>query len=247
LGRAKLSQANLSRAMLSGADLSRANLRDAVLLSADLIGANLSGADLLGADLIDANLSGADLSYANLGSADLSQANLSQANLSGARLGAANLFGTNLTESNLTDAYLIETLFVFTNLTSTVGLETCNHIGPSIIDFRTLQAFPPFPLAFLRGVGLPDTVIDYLPSLTGQPIQFYSCFISYSHRDEEFAQRLHADLQNKGVRCWFAPHDLPIGGKILDEIDAAIRLRDKVLLILSEQAVEVTRPISAHS
>ena len=29
-------------------------------------------------------------------------------------------------------------------------------------------------------------------------------------------------------------HDIPIGGKILDEIDAAIRLRDKVLLILSE-------------
>jgi hypothetical protein len=93
------------------------------------------------------------------------------------------------------------------------------------------------PLGFLRGIGLPDAVIDYLPSLTGEPIQFYSCFISYSHRDEEFAQRLHADLQNKGVRCWFAPHDLPIGGKILDEIDAAIRLRDKVLLILSEQSI----------
>jgi hypothetical protein len=102
----------------------------------------------------------------------------------------------------------------------------------------TLQTLPPsLPLAFLRGVGLPDKVIDYLPSLTSRPIQFYSCFISYSHKDEEFAQRLHADLQNKGVRCWFAPHDLPIGGKILDEIDAAIRLRDKVLLILSEQSI----------
>jgi hypothetical protein len=44
--------------------------------------------------------------------------------------------------------------------------------------------------------------------------------------------------QNHGVRCWFAPHDLPIGGKILDEIDAAIRLRDKLLLILSEQSIK---------
>ena len=35
-------------------------------------------------------------------------------------------------------------------------------------------------LAFLRGVGLPDNLIDYLPSLLNQPIQFYSCFISYS-------------------------------------------------------------------
>jgi hypothetical protein len=41
-----------------------------------------------------------------------------------------------------------------------------------------------------------------------QAFQHYSCFISYSAKDQEFAERLHADLQNKGVRCWFAPHDL---------------------------------------
>ncbi len=65
----------------------------------------------------------------------------------------------------------------------------------------------------------------------------YSCFISYSSKDQDFAERLHADLQNKGVRCWFAPHDLPIGAKIWDTIDEAIRLRDKVLLILSENSI----------
>ena len=100
-----------------------------------------------------------------------------------------------------------------------------------------MQRSGPLPLAFLRGVGLPDNLIDYLPSLLNQPIQFYSCFISYSSKDEDFAERLHADLQNKGVRCWFAPHDMPIGAKIIDAIDEAIRLRDKVLLILSEHAI----------
>ena len=45
------------------------------------------------------------------------------------------------------------------------------------------------------------------------------------------------DLQNSGVRCWFAPHDLPIGDKILDALDAAIRLLDKVVLILSEHSI----------
>jgi len=63
-------------------------------------------------------------------------------------------------------------------------------------------------------------LIEYLPSLLNQAIQHYSCFISYSAKDQDFAERLHADLQNKGVRCWFAPHDMPIGGKIRDEIDA---------------------------
>src|ERR671929_94080 len=93
-------------------------------------------------------------------------------------------------------------------------------------------------LALTRGFGLPDALINSLPSLLTQPIQMYSCFISYSSRDEDFAQRLHADLQNKGVRCWFAPHDMPIGAKILGAIDEAIRLRDKVLLILSEHSIE---------
>jgi hypothetical protein len=64
-------------------------------------------------------------------------------------------------------------------------------------------------------VGLPDNVIDYLPSLLNTAIQLYSCFISYSSKDEAFAERVHADLQDNGVRCWFAPHDMPIGAKII--------------------------------
>src|SRR6202035_3144656 len=75
----------------------------------------------------------------------------------------------------------------------------------STIDHRTLQKSGPLPFSFLRGVGLPDRLIDYLPSLLAQAIQHYSCFISYSTKDEEFARRLHADLQDKGVRCWFSP------------------------------------------
>ena len=52
-----------------------------------------------------------------------------------------------------------------------------------------------------------------------------------------FAERLYADLQNKGVRCWFAPHDLPIGAKTWDAIDEAIRHREKLLVILSEASI----------
>ena len=93
------------------------------------------------------------------------------------------------------------------------------------------------PLAFLRGAGLPDKLIDHLPSLLSLPFQFYSCFISYSSKDDEFVRRLHADLQDKHVRCWIAPEDLKIGAKILDTLDEAIRLRDKLLLVLSETSI----------
>jgi hypothetical protein len=58
----------------------------------------------------------------------------------------------------------------------------------------------------------PDKLIEYLRSLLDEAIQHYSGFISYSSRHQEFASRLHADLQNSRVRCWFAPYDLRICG-----------------------------------
>ena len=227
-----LGHADLSDAKLSDADLSHANLLGAELKRAELGRANLGDANLNRADLSDADLKGA-----NLIGAELHYTNLSATNLSGAELTFANLTEANLSKANLSGAFLYETVLANIDLSGVIGLETCHHSGPSVIDFRTLAKSHALPLEFLRGVGLPDNVIDYLPSLLSQPIQYYSCFISYSSKDDDFAKRIHADLQNNGVRCWFAPHDLPIGGKILDEIDAAIRLRDKVLLILSEHSI----------
>ena len=75
-----------------------------------------------------------------------------------------------------------------------------------------------------------------LKSIDGRD-KFYSCFISYSTKDQEFAERLYADLQDKGVRCWFAPHDIKGGRKIHEQIDEAIRLHDRLLLILSEHSI----------
>ena len=179
--------------------------------------------DLNGANLSKANLSRAHLSWAALRRANLSWAALRRANLSWADLGGANLF---------------ETIFGNTNLNDVQGLDTCVHHGPSTIDYRTIaKSEPLLPLVFLRGCGLPDEFIDYLPSLLNQPIQFYSCFISYSTQDQPFADRLYADLQNKNVRCWFASHNIQGGKKIHEQIDEAIRVYDRLLLILSDASM----------
>src|SRR5262249_44737313 len=90
-----------------------------------------------------------------------------------------------------------ETFLTNVDLSKVIGLDTCRHLGPSSIDHRTLEKSPNLPLAFLRGVGLPDGLIYYLPSLLKQAIQFYSCFISYSAKDEDVAERLHADPQRR--------------------------------------------------
>jgi len=70
-----------------------------------------------------------------------------------------------------------------------------------------------------------------------RPKEYYSCFISYSTKDEEFAERLHADLQAKGVLCWFAPHDMKGGRKLHQQIEEAILKHDKLLLILSQHSM----------
>jgi uncharacterized protein YjbI with pentapeptide repeats len=234
---AKLGMANLVEAYLIKAKLIKADLSDTCLRQANMLGASLRDVCLSGADLNRANLSGANLSHANLSNANLSEADLSKVHLVGANLMKATLSSADLQGADLTGALLSGTILANNDLTNVIGLETCEHFGPSTIDFRTLERSNSLPLALLRGVGLPDSLIDYLPSLLAQPIQYYSCFISYSGKDDDFAKRLHADLQSNGVRCWFAPHDLPIGGKILDEIDVAIRLREKLLVILSEHSI----------
>jgi hypothetical protein len=231
-----LSSADLTK--LGGPQLSEvANLRRANLGGANLGGANLRRANLGGANLFNADLRGADLRGADLNGSDLSFANLNKADLTGADLSGADLIVTELEQADFRQARFFDTNLSSVNLSGCQNLDAIRHRGPSSIDVRTLQRSGPLPLVFLRGVGLPDALIEYLPSLLNQAIQHYSCFISYSSKDDEFARRLQADLQNSSVRCRFAPHDMKIGAKILDTLDEAIRLRDKVLLVLSAASI----------
>lgn len=67
---------------------------------------------------------------------------------------------------------------------------------------------------------------------------YHSCFISYTHQDKPFAERLYIDLQAQGVSCWFAPHNMKIGDRIRPTIDQAIKRQDKLLLLLSVHALQ---------
>ncbi len=247
LTRANLVGTDLTRAQLIGAHINDAKLTDAHLTQAQLPLTNLNNADLSRAKLAGANLTRAFLGRASLGKADLSGANLAGANLA-ADLTEADLTGANLIEADLSGAYLTwtnldqsivgRTIFDRVDLSDVKGLETVVHSGPSTLGVDALyRSQGKIPEIFLRGGGLPDTFIDYVGSLVGRPIEYYSCFISYSSKDQKFADRLHADLQNNAVRCWFAPHDLPIGAKTRVAIDEAIRLHDKLLLALTKDSV----------
>jgi len=240
---ADLSDADLSHAILIGANLSHAILIGATLSLADLSDANLQGADLRGAELGSANLrhahlKGTDLSDVDLSDVDLSYTNLSHANLSNAVLSGAVLSGAVLSGAVLSHAILGGTVLGNVDLRTVKGLETVQHGGPSTIGTDTLErSHGDIPDVFLRDVGLSDTFIEYVKALVQKPIEYYTCFISYSSQDEMFAKRLYSDLQSEGVRCWFAPEDMDIGDKIQQRINESIRQYDKLLLILSKHSI----------
>lgn len=207
---------------------------------ADLSGAELSGRNLSNANFDHANLGLAELSEADLTGCSFVGANLVWANLTRARLRGANLLLADLRnaffeEADLTDATFGRNVFEFTKLINASGLDTCRHAMPSSIDHKTIEHSWPLPIQFLERSGLPSDVIEALVSRADRKLP--SCFISYSSKDDRFARRLYETLRSKGVLCWFAPHDLPIGSKTWDSIDEAITQRDKLLLIMSKHSI----------
>jgi uncharacterized protein YjbI with pentapeptide repeats len=240
LSGAILSGAILSGAILNNACLSGADLSDACLIDVKLKDAKLSHTNLIGANLSHADLSHADLNHVYLVKANLNEANLSYANLFETDLSYANLMHTNLEQVDWTNALIGWTQLDNLDLRTVHGLETVKHEGPSTIGMDTIyRSNGQIPEVFLRGAGVPETFITNMRALVESmsPIDFYSCFISYAHKDENFARRLHADLQQRGVRCWFASEDLKIGDHYHQRIDEAIRLYDKLILVLSEAAI----------
>jgi len=219
---------------LKGVNLSGANLFEAALEEVHMSRANFQGADLRYAQLADADLRKADLDHT-----DLTGANLNGADIRGASLRFATLVGASLSDARLENVITRRTIFANCDLRGARGLEMIRREGPSTIGIDTVfRSEGRIPRHFLRGAGVPDIFLEYLsPLTTPGAIQFYSCFISYSTKDQEFLDRIYADLQNKSVRCWFAPHDVQGGKKLHEQIDEAIGQYERLLLILSPNSM----------
>lgn len=232
---ANISYVDLSEASSNGSDFTGANLYHSDLKYAAIEGCNFSGADLSDTDLSGAVFSDSNLSTANLKNAILSDTDLTRANLTG-----ANLTGAKFDGADFTDAQVGFTIFGNNDLGEVEGLETVKHHGPSTIGIDTIyQSQSGIPEDFLRGAGVSEDFITYLISQAEEPlIRHYSCFISHSSKNQQFAEKLFADLRSKGVRCWYAPEDLKVGEKIRVGIDKSIRKHDKLLLVLSKQSVK---------
>ena len=231
--------------VLKGEDFSGRNLAGADLTNTVLSGCKLTSADLTGAELYQAEFFRADLRGANLTEADMRGAKLHQTDLRGTFLTWADFFradliGTRVDSARFAGSRFEATTFADVDLSNAVDLDLANHTGPSSIDIATLRrSGTTISKAFLIGAGIPATFIDYGLSLIADlpAIQFDSVFISYSSDDEAFAKALHEVLERQQIRVWFAPEDMKPGARIHDQVDAAIRVYDRLLLILSQSSL----------
>ena len=238
---ANLTAANLTAANLTAANLTYANLRDADLRDADLTDADLTGADLHGANLAYANLHGADLHGADLGCAYLKM---------------ANLFGTFLAGANFAHAGLGWTTLGSMDLSKAVGLGFVEHTGPSSVGIDTLQkSRGEIPAEFLKGCGVDpalqavihgdmNVATDAFYEFAEKKARWQTCFISYATEDKEFVDRLQNALNDKQIVHWYAPEHGRPGVRLREQVDAQIRLMDRLVVVCS--AVSLGKPWVKH-
>jgi uncharacterized protein YjbI with pentapeptide repeats len=243
---AEYSFPDLSGGALAGLDLRGVNfgcinLQNANLQEADLRGARLGFANLQAAWLLGAYLCRADLRAANLINANLRDVDLTGTNLIGADATGADFGGAKLEDADMENLDVAYAHFVDCDLSSAKNLHLLEHYGPTSIGLDTIyKSRGKIPESFLRGCGVPESFITRMRSLVNAEdgLQFYSCFISHSTKDAEFATRLHGKMRDAHLRVWYAPEDMPGGKKLHEEIETQIRIYDKLLIVLSEHSLE---------
>jgi uncharacterized protein YjbI with pentapeptide repeats len=219
--------------------------------------ANLERADLSEAHLGKTNFTKADLAAVNLRRADLSGARLTRANLTSANLLEAKFIDSDLIGANFSESSVGSSVFVNSDLSRVMGLESLDHRSPSHISINTfVLSKGQIPEIFLRGCGLSDADIEYTklsnPGLSAeeinkilhkiqelraaQALQISPLFISYSQADSRFVDKVGNHLTKQGIRFWRDTHDAK-ARKTERQIDHATYQSGRVVLVLSEKSL----------
>ena len=246
---AKLENASFS-GDLTGADLSYSNLSGAKFKGSEMWQANLSYSNLTDTDfarvnLIDTSFRGAKLVNTilpdEIWQIDFTDAKFEGIDFSNSTMGRNSWFGVDLN--------------------SLVGVGSAKHTGPSRVDFGTVHALQgniSVELeAFLRGCGLeaweieaarlhdaaltPEEVSERLTTRVfakRTPGAFYlgGVFLSYSHSDSKFVDKLYNALKGEDVTVYIDRHDFT-SGSLEKNISRAIRINDQVVVVLSKDSL----------
>jgi uncharacterized protein YjbI with pentapeptide repeats len=252
-----LNGAILSNAILSYTDLRGVEADEASLDESKFYRTKLSGnTSFVEADFTRAKFADCDVH------GSFTRAKLIRTSFVGCKIHAgfsdAILRDTEFIECDMSNSVFEGTLLCGLDLSTVEGLEKATHSGPSVIAMDTIaKSKGTIPEPFLRGCGLSDWEIEqaklYNLDLGNheineilykvydlratQALQISNLFISYSHKDSEFVDKMEAKLDQMGVRNWRDIHDLK-AGPMEKQINRAIRQNPTVLLVLSENSLE---------
>ncbi|WP_026941349.1 toll/interleukin-1 receptor domain-containing protein [Hellea balneolensis] len=250
----------------TGYDFSKTSFARAALHGSAFIDCNFSNSDFRGiqaqgtywrnSNFANAHISG-DLILSSFYGADFTGATIENCGLIDAELRFVRLCNTTFS-AYLGDTHINSWSIIRSDLSGIVNAEEGIHEYPSNIDIATLnrtakqirenKKCPDVWVKFFDDAGVPKEILDVFLSWSLQPVtgmenakvgkNYFSCFISYSWQDREFAKRLHDELNAQGIHCWLDSHQIIPGANILDEIDRGIRKWDKVLLCCSSHALQ---------
>lgn len=228
----------LPEAILSGADIGRMEILESVLHFAQLDNITRAPYSIKGSDLRFSKCKNSNFSNCIISAVTFNHANLMNSSFLNADIENTSFDSCNLDNADFSDSAIGYSNFSSVNLKAVKGLSSVRHFGPSSVSLDTIyNSSGTIPDHFLRGCGVPEDFITLIPSLTIEPFQFYKCFISHSTKDHLFCDRLYADLQSKGVRCWYFPEDARWGRSVWGEIDKPIKTYDKLILVCSKQSL----------
>lgn len=244
-------------------DLSGANLQGAFLAGAYLEGTILKGANLRGANLSSAWFGSADLSGADLTGAHLQNTDFEYSSLEGAELWQAEInAGTRLDGVYWGDDYVLATerggrfdcaVAVYRTLKQH-RRESGDYRAAAEFYFREMECIrkqqgeitpPSLPRISARdlysdgGYALrSNVVINYMRAANASLAEESpGVFLCHSSSDRPFIQRLAIALLTNGVKVWVDEAEIPVGGSLMDKIEAGISGSKYLVAVLSNNSI----------
>jgi uncharacterized protein YjbI with pentapeptide repeats len=228
-----LSNYDFEEIHFDGIDFKNVDLEHSMFFNSSLTRTLFSESNLHFTTFSDVNLSGS-----NFGFTTLRQVFFSDVYINYSILHYAIFYHVKFKNVDFAFAYMGDTALIGCDLSETVNLDEINHSGPSEISLDSLyKSSGKIPEVFLRKSGVPETFLTYATSLLTDPIEFYSCFISFTEKDNSFSERLYNDMQVEGIRCWRWKEDAKWGKTLRKSIDEAVRIYDKLVVICSKDSL----------
>jgi hypothetical protein len=243
------SRTNFAGSRFVGAELTGATFDRCTLIGCDFFRALCAKTKFFGGTLEDSCLVQTDFTEAIFGGTSFENALIGWTKFNGSRLGMIrDLQKVQYAKLSADTPPEVREALPTGDITSFIDMATIENTAEvyRLVYTRPDPEAPPAEVltppdvftAFLSRNGVGAHFVEaFARMISERQTKFESVFISYSTRDQEFADFLYGQLQSAGVKAWYAPRDIEGGKTILEQVKSAIHTHDRLILILSNNSL----------